>query len=168
MAGSGDELAAGAGDRNRLRASAADRDQVAVVLQAAFVQGRLSKAEFDLRVTQVFASRTYADLEALTADLPAGLTEVRPPQPVRESNGTKLIQRGIAVGATVGLVIPAVVITATGGPAAVAVVAGVVFGALTAVLLAGVLTLLSWVFDRGAGKKPPQGPPSGTRGTAYQ
>ena len=163
MAGPGDELAAGAGDRNHLRASHAERDQVAAVLQAAFVQGRLTKAEFDLRVTQAFASRTYADLDALTADLPAGLTQARPPQLAREPNGKKLIQRGIAIGATAGLVIPAVMITATGGPAEVAVVAGVVLGALVALLLAGLLTLLSWVLDRGAGRKPSQRPPSSAR-----
>jgi hypothetical protein len=41
-------------------------------LKAAFVQGRLTKDELDLRVGQTFASRTFADLTALTADLPAG------------------------------------------------------------------------------------------------
>jgi hypothetical protein len=64
MAGSGDELAAGVGDRNRLRASDADREQVAEVLKTAFVQGRLTMDEFALRVTQVYASPTYADLVA--------------------------------------------------------------------------------------------------------
>jgi hypothetical protein len=53
-------------------------------LQAAFVQGRLGRDEFDLRVGQALASRTYADLAALTADLPAGLVAAEPPyQPAR-------------------------------------------------------------------------------------
>ena len=58
--------------RGRLRAADADREQVVAALQAAFVQGRLDKDELDARVGQAFASRTYAELAALTADLPAG------------------------------------------------------------------------------------------------
>lgn len=77
----GDEIAADGGGRSRLRASRADRDQVIEVLKAAFVQGRLGKDEFDLRVGQVLASRTYADLDALTADIPAGLASAPPPTP---------------------------------------------------------------------------------------
>jgi len=49
-AGPGDEIAAGAAGRSHLRASHADREQVIDVLKAAFVQGRLTKAELDLRV----------------------------------------------------------------------------------------------------------------------
>jgi hypothetical protein len=77
--GPGDEIAAGAGGRGHLRASHADREQVIDVLTAAFVQGRLTKAEFDLRVGQVLASRAYADLDALTADIPAGPATAQPP-----------------------------------------------------------------------------------------
>jgi hypothetical protein len=40
------------------------------MLKAAFVQGRLSKDEFDLRVSQAFGSRTWAELDALTRDIP--------------------------------------------------------------------------------------------------
>ena len=60
-------------DPGRARASHADRDQVVEVLKAAFVQGRLTKDEFDARVGQTFASRTYAELAVITADIPAGL-----------------------------------------------------------------------------------------------
>ena len=42
------------------------------VLRAGFAEGRLSQDELDERVAQVYAARTYADLWALTADLPAG------------------------------------------------------------------------------------------------
>ena len=80
MAGPGDEIAAGAGGRRHLRASHADREQVIDTLKAAFVQGRLDKDEFDLRVGQTFASRTYAQLAVITADLLAGLTTAKPPQ----------------------------------------------------------------------------------------
>jgi hypothetical protein len=47
-----------AGARGRLRTSHADREQAIDELKAAFVQGRLTKDEFDLRVGWVFASRT--------------------------------------------------------------------------------------------------------------
>jgi hypothetical protein len=47
---------------------------VIATLTAAFAQGRLAKDEFDLRVGHALASRTYAELAAITADLPAGLT----------------------------------------------------------------------------------------------
>jgi len=66
-------MAAAMAVRGRLRASHADREHVVDLLKAAFVQGRLTKDEFDMRVGQTFASRTYAELAALTADIPVGL-----------------------------------------------------------------------------------------------
>ena len=84
MAGPGDEIAAVTGGRTHLRASHADREQVIDLLKTAFVQGRLAKDEFDLRVGQVLASRTYADLGALTADLPTGLMRDPSPSPARK------------------------------------------------------------------------------------
>jgi Domain of unknown function (DUF1707) len=74
-AGPGNRVAAG---RYGLRASHADRDQVIEVLKTAFVQGRLTKDELDERLGQVFASRTYSDLAAVTADIPADLARVHP------------------------------------------------------------------------------------------
>ena len=79
MAGSGDEVAAGTGGRSRLRASHIHHEQVIEVLKAAFVQGRLDRDEFDLRVSRALASRTRADLAVLTADLPGGLAATQPP-----------------------------------------------------------------------------------------
>jgi hypothetical protein len=78
MARPGDECTAG---RGHLRASHADRDQVIGTLKTAFVQGMLDQGEFGLRVGQALAGRTYADLAALTADLPAGLRAAPPPWP---------------------------------------------------------------------------------------
>lgn len=75
---------AGPGDDGRLRAGHTDRDQAVKVLKAAFVQGRLTKAEFDLRISQALASRTYADLSTVTADLPAGLVPAAQPAPARD------------------------------------------------------------------------------------
>jgi hypothetical protein len=74
-----------------LRASHADREQVIGTLKAAFVAGVLAKDEFDLRVGQAFASRTYADLATLTADLPAGLAVIQPPKPARTQD--QIMQR---------------------------------------------------------------------------
>ena len=54
----------------RLRASRADRERVIDLLKAAFVQGRLARDEFDTRVGQALASRTYAELAAVTATSP--------------------------------------------------------------------------------------------------
>jgi hypothetical protein len=56
----------------QLRSSAADRERAADVLKAAFAEGRLDQDEYSERVGQVHASRTYAELAALTADLPVG------------------------------------------------------------------------------------------------
>jgi Domain of unknown function (DUF1707) len=78
MAKPGDDMAAVAAGRGRLRASHADREHVLDVLKAAFVQGLLTKDELDMRVGQTFASRTYAELAALTADIPAGLIAAHP------------------------------------------------------------------------------------------
>jgi hypothetical protein len=72
MAEPGDDRAGRHAGRGRMRASHADRDQVIDTLKDAYVQGRLTKDEFDSRVGHALASRTHADLAALTSDLPAG------------------------------------------------------------------------------------------------
>ena len=61
----------------RLMASDANREQVIDTLKAAFSRGGLTKEELDLRTGQTFAARTCAELAALTADLPAGLTRTQ-------------------------------------------------------------------------------------------
>ena len=108
MAGPGDEIAAGVGSRTRMRASHADREQVIDVLKTAFVQGRLAKDEFDLRVGQVLASRTYADLGALTADIPAGPVRAPSPSPARKP---ATVPAPTAVRAAVGLMCLGAVLT---------------------------------------------------------
>jgi hypothetical protein len=65
----GDDLAAAS--RGRMRSSHADREQAIEVLKDAFAQGRLDKDELEARVGHAFASRTYAQLAAVTADIPA-------------------------------------------------------------------------------------------------
>jgi hypothetical protein len=60
-----------AGD-GRLLASTADRERAVDVLKAGFAEGRLTKDEYDVRVSQAYAARTYAELAVVTADLPGG------------------------------------------------------------------------------------------------
>ena len=79
MAGPGDEIAAGPAGHGHLRASNADREQVIDVLKAAFVQGRLTRDELDLRVGQALQLRTYAEQAAVVADLPAALMTAEKP-----------------------------------------------------------------------------------------
>jgi hypothetical protein len=79
MAGSGDEITPGPARHGHVRASNADREQVIDVLKAAFVQGRLTKDELDLRVGQALTSRTYAEQAAVIADLPVGLIRAEQP-----------------------------------------------------------------------------------------
>ena len=99
MARRGDEIAARAGDGGRLLAARADREQVIGTLKAAFVQGLLDKDEFDLRVGQTLASRTYADLVAVTADIPAGLSAAQPPEPSQVQNQPLLLRPGRVIRA---------------------------------------------------------------------
>jgi hypothetical protein len=53
-----------------MRAADADRHQIAEQLKAALDEGRLSLAEYDDRVRDAYAARTYAELLVLVADLP--------------------------------------------------------------------------------------------------
>ncbi len=63
-----------------LRASHADRDQVVELLRVAAGDGRLSAEELDDRLERALTAKTYAELAALTADLPATPgTAVMPP-----------------------------------------------------------------------------------------
>ena len=79
-----------AAGRSHLRAAHADREHVIDLLKAAFVQGRLTKDELDARAGQALTARTYAELAALTADIPAGPPATRPPrQPARPQNPPK-------------------------------------------------------------------------------
>jgi hypothetical protein len=108
MAEPGDHKAAAAGGRGRLRASHADREQAIEALKDAFAQGRLTGDELDSRVGQAFVSQTYAELAALTDDLPAGPAAAPlPRQPARAHNrapGTHLV-RNAAIGSGAGLII---------------------------------------------------------------
>ena len=63
-----------------LRAADADRAAVATVLGQHMSAGRLTLDEYDDRLAQAYAAKTYGELDQLTADLPAPRPE---PQPAR-------------------------------------------------------------------------------------
>jgi hypothetical protein len=52
-----------------LRASDADREQVATVLSTAYAEGRLTREEHDERIDQLMAAKTFDDLIPITRDL---------------------------------------------------------------------------------------------------
>jgi len=156
--------------RGRLRTSHADREQAIDVLKAAFVQGRLTMDELDLRVGQVFASRTYADLDALTADIPGWVTSVEPSTEHAREPGKmlsfKTAVRVGAVGAGPSMASAAMMMLQSSG---VSAIAGVLLVGLTGLsvagLLAALLMFLSWAVRRSQ-RGPAQGPPSGPAGLA--
>jgi hypothetical protein len=56
---------------SRLRASDADRDRAASVLNAALAEGRLTAEEHSERLDSIYAAKTQAELVPLLDDLPA-------------------------------------------------------------------------------------------------
>ena len=122
-----------------LRASRADRERVIDLLKAAFVQGRLARDEFDARIGQVLASRTYAELAAATAsatataNIPAALIETPPRLPARTRDRVSM-NTAVTAGAGVILVANVGMLAALfiGSPVAVVLVA--VFTVIGAIL----------------------------------
>jgi hypothetical protein len=58
-------------DRDGLRAADVDREFVAERLRDALNEGRLTLTEYDDRIKDAYAARTYGDLKGLLSDLPA-------------------------------------------------------------------------------------------------
>jgi hypothetical protein len=159
-------MAAGAEGDSNLPMSHVGREQVLDALKAAFVHGRLAKDEFDLRVGQVLAA--YAELDAATADIPTGLTTAPPPETVRKSHNRKLIQCGTAAGAGASVALTATIAVVAGGSPVISLVVVGLVGVVVAVLLAGLLTLFSWVLEMVSSRQPSPGPPPGPSGKAAQ
>jgi hypothetical protein len=104
---------------SRIRASHADREYAIDMLKAAFVHGRVTKDEFDARVGQAFGSRTYAELAAVTADIPAGQIADQPPgKPTRAQAQAPMSHAATARRCVViALAMMTVATFAPGGPA---------------------------------------------------
>ncbi|WP_308198379.1 DUF1707 SHOCT-like domain-containing protein [Actinomadura terrae] len=69
----------------RMRASDADRDQVADRLREALAEGRITPEEHAERIDAVYAAKTYADLEPVLSDLPSAdvpRVDLRKPAPL--------------------------------------------------------------------------------------
>lgn len=64
---------------DQLRAADADRERVAGVLRQAAAEGRLELDELDERLTQVYAAKTYGELEPLLRDIPGTSSAPAPP-----------------------------------------------------------------------------------------
>ncbi|MCJ0872213.1 DUF1707 domain-containing protein [Streptomyces sp. AP-93] len=78
-----------------LRASDADRERVVDRLRDAVAEGRLDMDEFEERLDAAYRSRTYAELEPLTRDLPAlGATAPIAAAPVAPVGLTKAVPAG--------------------------------------------------------------------------
>jgi hypothetical protein len=98
-----------------LRASRADREQAIDTLKAAYVQGRLTKAELDERVGRALVPLTYAELDALTGDLPDGLIAVRRPRGASQGMARLQESNAARAGLLTALVAGVVVVAAVSG-----------------------------------------------------
>ena len=99
-----------------MRAASADRERAVDVLKAGFAEGRLTQDEYNERISQAYAARTYGELAALTADLPAGALPVVFPMPMYQppvttnSLARASLVLGVAEFFTMGLTaIPAII-----------------------------------------------------------
>jgi hypothetical protein len=153
MTEAGNELAAGAGSQGHLRASHADREQLIDVLKTAFAHGRLDRDEFGLRVGRALASRTYADLAALTADIHARPTRTRPPEPAREPVSKKAVAAMACATAALGGMSP-VMMLAPPWPRFVLPVAVLWFVLVIAVPAGWLALLRDWLDKSGALRAP--------------
>ncbi|MFI5890576.1 DUF1707 domain-containing protein [Actinoplanes sp. NPDC051513] len=75
--------------RKQMRAADADRQQVADQLRTALEEGRLDLAEFDERLRDAYAAKTYGDLDRLLTDLPnaAPIVPAPPPAAIEQREG---------------------------------------------------------------------------------
>jgi len=91
-----DRAAAAAARAGQLRAADVDREQVIDLLKVAFVHGLLAKDEFGERIGRALASRTYAELATLTADIPAEPAAPTPHQAAAAKTRRRVSKRAVA------------------------------------------------------------------------
>ena len=170
MAKPGDQIAGGTVGRGRLLASHADREQVIDTLKAAFVQGLLDKDEFDLRVGQTLGSRTYAELAAVTADIPGRLIGAQLPpkraqaQAQPRAAGNTAVKPGVCT-LTAIILAASTSAAAVSGPGAALIMAlflmgiGAIIAVIVALLAAGIRLLEPRHRKRSSGQLPPRSSP---------
>lgn len=122
-----------------LRASRADRERVIDLLKAAFVQGRLDRDEFDARIGQAVASRTYGELAAVTAGLPAEQTGALPRRPPVRARRRISFNTAVTGGACMAGLVNAGMIAVLLSRSPVAVVLFVVLTVIGAILAIGAM-----------------------------
>jgi hypothetical protein len=133
------QMAAAAAVRGRLRTSHADRELVIDVLKAAFVQGRLTKDEFEARIAWALTSRTYAELAAVTADVPAGLSLATPVHRPARRRARVRMNTAVTGGACVAIGTNVAMIGALIVGSAVAVIAVMLFFVIAAAVAIGAM-----------------------------
>ncbi len=89
-------------DPRRLRAADVNRDRAAELLRRAAAEGRITFDELDERISQAYTAKTFADLQALTSDLPgpgvsAPTPASRPYQPPAVPAGTPAPSVSVAI-----------------------------------------------------------------------
>jgi hypothetical protein len=67
-----------------MRPAEPPRDRVAGVLSTAYIEGRLSKDEYDARLDAALSARTYGELDQVVHDLP--VAQAPPVSPVAKTN----------------------------------------------------------------------------------
>jgi len=141
-------MAAAAAGRGHPRASHADRERAIGALESAFAAGLLAKDEFDRRVDRALASRTYADLAAVTAGISAGGCESKPSRPLTRAEN-------VAAWGVCGLIVSAVltVIVAPAGTTKGVVVVTAVAIYASSWLLGAIMMLAA----RHRGSRPARG-----------
>jgi hypothetical protein len=109
------------------------------LLKAAFVQGRLDRGEFDARIGQALASRTYGELTAVTAGIPAELIAALPRRrPVRARRRISF-NAAVTGGACMAGLVNAGLVAVLLSRSPVAVVLFVVFAVVGTILAIGVM-----------------------------
>lgn len=103
-------------EHRKMRASDADRAQIADHLRRATAEGRLLAHEFDDRLGQALHARTYGELDAIVADLPRGRAPAERPGPAGAllRPHPALIAMTTAAVAAIAVVVLLASLTATG------------------------------------------------------
>ena len=134
------------------------------------MQGRLDKDDFDARVGQALTARTYTELAAVTADLPAGPIAARPPEPAGVQGEARVLRPGAVLAAATALYAGTWLLafflpgTSEGEPMAGANLVVAATFAYSVVLVFAVGRILTgWQHGRSAGQLP-GGPPPGPGG----
>ncbi len=133
---------------DRIRTSDADRDRVADRLRDHYAEGRLTRDEFDERLTTVLNARTFGDLRGVLTDLPEPALMPAAPRSVPAASRSappvfRYRRRGPRLFPIVVLALLAIVVLSGGGAALVvakviAIMAAIMLGlfVLTAVTAA--------------------------------